>query len=118
MKGTFVQRLPLILGAAALGALALAAPAQAECKPGGEEAPFGPAIIHDGRVGEEPARFAFVFNADGSVDGRYALATSPAEIPLKGKVEPGGERMTLTEFDEHGQPRAMIAAVFPDKTNL
>jgi hypothetical protein len=113
-----VQRLPLILGAAAFGALALAAPAGAACKPGGRDAPFGPAIIYDGKVGGEPARFALIFRKDGSVEGRYALATSPAEIFLRGKIEPGGERMTLAEFDEHGRPRAEIAAVFPDETKL
>jgi len=113
-----VQRLPLILGAAAFGALATAAPAKAMCKPGGRDAPFGPAIIYEGKVGGEPARFALIFGKDGSVQGRYALATSPAEILFRGKIEPGGERMTLTEFDERGRPRAEIAAVFPDKTNL
>ena len=113
-----MQRLPLILGAAALGALTLAGPAWAACKPGGSDAPFGPAVIYDGRIGSEPARLALIFGKDGLVQGRYALATSTSEILISGKIEPGGERMTLTEFDGRGGTSAVFAAVFPDKSGL
>jgi hypothetical protein len=108
-----MQRLPLILGAAAFGALALAAPAQAGCDLRMLNTLAGTAFIYDGTIGEAPARLALVFRKDGGIEGRYALATSTAEIPVKGKLEPGSDRFTLTEPGADGKPAATFSGAFP-----
>jgi hypothetical protein len=108
-----VQRLPLILGAAAFGALALAAPAWAGCDPLLGNTPAGTAHFYDGSIGDTPARFALVFGKDGSIEGRYALTTSTSDNRLRGKIEPGGERFTLTETGADGKPQATFTGAFP-----
>jgi hypothetical protein len=107
-----VQRLPLILGAAVLGALVLTMPAEAACSP--VLTPAGAARVYDGIIGGEPARLALIFSKDGSVEGRFALASSTSDIVMRGKLEPGGERMTLTELDKTGHPRAVLSGAFPE----
>ncbi|HEV7691203.1 MAG TPA: hypothetical protein VGO52_10285 [Hyphomonadaceae bacterium] len=107
-----MQRLPLILGAAAFGALALAAPAQAGCDPKLLNTPAGTAFIYDGKIGEAPARLAIIFRKDGGIEGRYAFATSTAEIPVKGKLAPGSDRFTLTEPGADGKPSATFTGAF------
>jgi hypothetical protein len=108
-----VQRLPLILGAAAFGALALAGPAQAGCNPAAEKGPAGTAHFYDGSIGDTPARLALVFSKDGSIEGRYSVTTSTSDIRLRGKIEPGGERFTLTETGADGKPSATFTGAFP-----
>jgi hypothetical protein len=111
-----VQRLPLILGAAVLGGLALAEPAaHATCKPTAEDRTSGAARIYDGAIGGEPARLALVFGKDGAIEGRYALATSPEDVVVRGRIEPDAERMTLSGLDGAGQPRAVLEGVWSEK---
>lgn len=109
-----MQRPLLILSAAAFSVLALAAPAHAACNPADLKSPAGTARIYDGTIGGAPARIALIFGKDGSVEGRYALATSTSDNVIRGRIEPGGERMTLTERDGQGQTRLVFSIVFPD----
>ena len=109
-----MQRPPLILGAALFGALALAEPADAACNPALANVPAGTAHIYDGVIGDTPARLALVFGKDGAIEGRYALATSTADIVVRGKLEPGSERFTLTETGADGKPRATFTGAFPE----
>lgn len=100
-----VQRWPLIIGVAAFGVLALAAPASAVCNPSLGNPPAGAGHIYHGSIGGAPARLALVFGKDGGIEGRYGFATSTSETLLRGKIEPGGERFTLTETGADGKPR-------------
>ncbi|GAB3625259.1 hypothetical protein PTE30175_01586 [Pandoraea terrae] len=109
------------LCAVVLGTLAcLGAPAvaHADCDPGHRDL-TNRLLTYSGQLGERnPLRMVLRPSSSGKLEGRYANASSQGDTFLTGKLE-GKTRLSLTEFDAGGMPRATFEGEFaaPDDIN-
>jgi hypothetical protein len=67
--------------------------------------------IYSGNVGNSAVRVALAPNT-ADVQGRYAYRISAIDIVLRGKIDPSGRNLELTEFDSTGRPSATFVGAF------